>query len=382
MKDFEFKVPQEVVFGSGSLHRLPELLQRLESNHVLIISDRGLEKLGVVDTVAEIIKKSGIAVSCYLDVQPNPTVEIVNAAAQTYRQCGATSLIALGGGSPMDTAKAVGVLAKYGKEITQYEGANLVPGPIVPTIAIPTTAGTGSEVTPFAVITDTSRNHKLTVNSFELLPRVALLDPTLIMTAPASVSAACGIDAMIHAWEAYTSQQANPFSDAMAEKALDLIGGHIRRFVANRRDEKAAQAMMAGSTFAGVAFAWARVGNVHAMSHPVSSFFGVPHGIANAILLPAVVEFNALADRGRYERIYNFIREKRGPVINFMPQMLADEARKLNAELGIPASLSQVGVTEDKFEEMAKDAMTSGNIAVNPRQTTIQDIIALYRKSF
>ena len=282
----------------------------------------------------------------------------------------------------MDTAKAVGVLAKYGKEITQYEGANLVPGPIVPTIAIPTTAGTGSEVTPFAVITDTSRNHKLTVNSFELLPRVALLDPTLIMTAPASVSAACGIDAMIHAWEAYTSQQANPFSDAMAEKALDLIGGHIRRFVANRRDEKAAQAMMAGSTFAGVAFAWARVGNVHAMSHPVSSFFGVPHGIANAILLPAVVEFNALADRGRYERIYNFIREKRGPVINFMPQMLADEARKLNAELGIPASLSQVGVTEDKFEEMAKDAMTSGNIAVNPRQTTIQDIIALYRKSF
>jgi alcohol dehydrogenase len=382
MKDFTFKVPQEIVFGSGSLHRLPELLQRLESNHVLIISDRGLEKLGVVDTVAEIIKKSGITVSCYLDVQPNPTVEIVNAAAQVYRECGATSLIALGGGSPMDTAKAVGVLAKYGKEITQYEGSNLVPGPIVPTIAIPTTAGTGSEVTPFAVITDTTRNHKLTVNSFELLPRVALLDPTLIMTAPASVSAACGVDAMIHAWEAYTSQQANPFSDAMAEKALDLIGGHIRRFVANRKDEKAAQAMMLGSTFAGMAFAWARVGNVHAMSHPVSAFFGVPHGVANAILLPAVVEFNALADRGRYERIYNFIREKRGPVINFVPQMLADEARKLNADLGIPASLSQVGVTEDKFEEMAKDAMTSGNIAVNPRQTTIQDIISLYRKSF
>ena len=167
----------------------------------------------------------------------------------------------------------------------------------------------------------------------------------------------------------------------MAEKAMALIGGNIRRFVANRRDIEAASAMMSGSMFAGIAFAWARLGNVHAMSHPVSAYFGVAHGIANAILLPVVVEYNALADKGRYEVIYNYIREKKEPATDFTPQMLADELRSLNRQLGIPESLSAVGVTEDKIPAMAEDAMKSGNIAVNPRQTTLRDVIALYHRA-
>ena len=318
----------------------------------------------------------------FLDVLPNPTVDMVNAAVDGYKSSGATSIIALGGGSPMDVAKAVGVVVRYGGSITEYEGAGKVPGPIEPLIAIPTTAGTGSEVTPFSVIVDTSRNYKLSVFSYEVLPKIALLEPELIMTAPASVAAACGLDAMIHAWEAYTSLAANPFTDAMAEKALDLIGANIRRFVANRKDIEAAEAMMAGSTFAGIAFAWARLGNVHAMSHPVSAYFNVPHGVANAILLPTIVEFNALADEGRYKRIYRYIRQVRHqPIIDFKPQMLVDETRKLMRDLGIPASLAEVGVTEDKIEAMAHDAMESGNIAVNPRQTTLKDVIALYHKA-
>lgn len=179
----------------------------------------------------------------------------------------------------MDVAKAVGVLAKYGGEIGDYEGAHKVPGPIVPIIAIPTTAGTGSEVTAFSVITDEARNYKLTVFSYELIPSYALLDPELVMTSPASVAAACGVDALIHAWEAYTSRDASPFSDAMAEKAMELIGANLRRFVANRQDEEAAAAMLSGSMFAGIAFAWARLGNIHAMSHPVSAYFHVAHGV-------------------------------------------------------------------------------------------------------
>ena len=357
MKEYSFKVPQEVVFGVGSLRKLPELLTKSDAKKAMSISDRGLERLGVVDRVADIMRASGIEVSMYLDILPNPTVEMVDAAVEAYRRAGATGIVALGGGSPMDVAKAVGVLVRYGGSITEYEGANLVPGAIEPIIAIPTTAGTGSEVTPFAVITDTSRNYKLTVYSYELLPKIALLDPEMIMSVPASVAASCGIDALIHAWEAYTSLFASPFSDAMAEKAMELIGGNIRRFVANRRDEEAACAMMTGSLFAGIAFAWARLGNVHAMSHPVSAFFNVPHGVANSILLPVIVEYNALTDNGRYEKIYNFIREKKEPADDFKPQMLVDEIRKLNADLGIPKTLSEVGVTADKIPEMAEDAM-------------------------
>lgn len=281
----------------------------------------------------------------------------------------------------MDVAKAVGVLSTYGGKITDYEGNHKVPGPIVPMIAIPTTAGTGSEVTASSVITDEERNYKFTVFSYEILPKYAVLDPELIMTAPASIAASCGVDALIHAMEAYISRNASPFSDAMAEKAMELIGGNIRRFVANRQDEEAACAMMAGSTFAGISFAWARLGNVHAMSHPVSAYFHVPHGVANSILLPTVFEYNALADNGRYEVIYNYIREGHEEVTGFKAEMLVEEIRKLNEVLEIPTSLSEVGVIEDLIPQMAEDAMKSGNIPANPRQSTVKDIIALYKNA-
>ena len=380
MKEFRFKIPQNIEFGMGSLKKLPEILKEDNSEHVFLISDRGLESIGVVKKIQDIIEEGGITCTTYLDVIPNPTVDIVNEAAALYKECKASSIVALGGGSPMDVAKAVGVLVNYGGKITDYEGNFKVPGPIVPIIAIPTTAGTGSEVTASAVITDEARNYKLSVFSYELIPKYAVLDPELIMTAPASIAASCGIDALIHAVEAYISLNASPFSDAMAEKAMELIGANIRRFVANRKDEEAACAMMAGCNFAGIAFAWARLGNVHAMSHPVSAYFHVAHGVANAVLLPTVTEYNALADNGRYEVIYNYICEGETPV-DFKPQMLAEEFRKLNEELGIPGSLSEVGVTEDKIENMAKDAMKSANVLANPRQTTEKDMIALYKKA-
>lgn len=381
MKDFTFKVPQSIEFGLGSLKKLPAILKENQSNHVFLISDRGLEGLGVVKKIQEIIEAGGIKCTTYLGTIPNPTVDVVNESAALYKECGATSIVALGGGSSMDVAKTTGVLAKYGGKITDYEGLHKVPGPVVPIIAIPTTAGSGSEATASAVITDEARNYKMSVISYEMLPKYALLDPELIMTAPASIASACGIDALIHAMEAYVSRNASPFTDVMAEKAMKLIGGNLRQFVANRQDEEAACAMMAGSTFAGMAFAWAKLGNVHAMSHPLSAYFHIAHGVANAILLPTIVEFNALADRGRYETIYNFIREKKAPANDFTPQILIDEIKKLNNDLGIPSCLSEMGVTEDKIPEMAEDAMKSPNVAVNPRLTAIKDIIDLYHKA-
>lgn len=393
MNEFSFSVPQNITVGKGSLAKLPEIAKKSGGSHAFLMSGPHLAKMGLVEKAANSLKSAGIAVDTFTDIEGNPSVETVDKATAAFKETGADFIVAFGGGSPMDVAKAVGVTAKYGGSITEYEGAHKVPGPIIPLIAIPTTAGTGSEVTAFSVITDHSRDYKLTVFSYEILPAYAILDAELLTTAPASVAAACGIDAFIHAEEAYISTAASPFSDAMAEKAMSLIGKNIRRFVANRGDIEAAESMLVGSLFAGIAFSFARLGNVHAMSHPVSAFFDVPHGVANAVLLPVIAEYNALADHGRYLTIYNDISPVPAYEEEFEPMMLVDAIRELCGEIGIPANLteainnaSKTGPVsaeeiENKIEAMAVDAMKSGNIAVNPRSSRQCDIEMLYRKA-
>ena len=393
MEAFEFFIPQNIMVGAGTMAKLPECAKKLGGSHAMLISGPTLRKMGIVDKAADYLKEAGMKVDIFTDVEANPSVTTVEKATEAFKEAGADFIVALGGGSPMDVAKAVGVTAKFGGSITEYEGAHKVPGKIIPLIAIPTTAGTGSEVTAFSVITDHSRDYKLTVFSYELLPSYAILDPELLTSAPASVAAACGIDAFIHAEEAYVSTAASPFSDAMAEIAMELIGQNIRRFVARRKDLEAAEAMLTGALFAGIAFSFARLGNVHAMSHPVSAFFDVAHGVANAVLLPVIAEYNALADHGRYLTIYNDISPVPAYAEEFEPMMLVDAIRELCGEIGIPANLteainnaSKTGPVsaeeiENKIEAMAVDAMKSGNIAVNPRSSRQCDIEMLYRKA-
>lgn len=397
MNPFEFFIPQNIMVGAGTMARLPECAKKLGGSHAMLISGPTLRKMGIVDKTADYLKEAGIKVDIFTDVEANPSVTTVEKATDAFKEAEADFIVALGGGSPMDVAKAVGVTAKFGGSITEYEGAHKVPGKIIPLIAIPTTAGTGSEVTAFSVITDHSRDYKLTVFSYELLPSYAILDPQLLTSAPASVAAACGIDAFIHAEEAYVSTAASPFSDAMAEKAMELIGKNIRRFVARRTDLEAAEAMLTGSLFAGIAFSFARLGNVHAMSHPVSAFFDVPHGVANAVLLPVIAEYNALADHGRYLTIYNYISPIPACEDEFEPLMLVDAIRELNEDIGIPQDLTTAirqtakrkdpakevsdEEIESKIDAMADDAMKSGNIAVNPRSSRKPDIVELYHKA-
>lgn len=381
MNSFSFSVPQNIIVEKGGLAKLPEVAKELGGTKAFIISGPHLNKMGIVGKCIEALEAKGIKATAYTDTEGNPSVETVEKATESFKESDSDFIIALGGGSPMDVAKAVGVVAKYGGSITDYEGGGKVPGDIIPLIAVPTTAGTGSEVTAFSVITDHSRNYKLTVFSYKLIPAYAILDANLLTTAPPSVAAACGIDAMVHALEAYISTAASPFSEAMSEKALELIGKNIRRYVANRGDIDAAENMLVGSLFAGIAFSWARLGNVHAMSHPVSAFFNVPHGVANAILLPIIVEYNALADTGKYYKIYRYIAKAPVPEEVFEPDMLVNEIKALNKELNIPASLSEAGVTADKIGAMSEDAMKSGNILVNPRSSTIKDIEMLYNKA-
>lgn len=381
MEEFSFSVPQNIVAGKGTIKKLPEVAAKLGGKKAFIISGPHLNKIGAVAACERLLAEAGIGAAPFTDCEANPSVETVDKAAAQFKESGADFIVAYGGGSPMDVAKAVGVLAKFGGSITEYEGAHKVPGDIVPLIAIPTTAGTGSEVTAFSVITDHSRQYKLTVFSYKLLPAYAILDAELITTVPAPTAAACGMDALIHALEAYISTAASPFSDAMAEKAMELIGANIRRYVANRTDIEAAQGMLVGSLFAGIAFSFARLGNVHAMSHPVSAHFNVAHGVANAILLPTIVDYNALADHGKYRKIYNYIAQIPLGTDEFESFMLVDEIRDLNEVLGIPASLSEVGVKEEAIPAMAADAMKSGNIAVNPRSSKLENIVNLYHRA-
>ena len=383
MDSFSFTIPQNIKFGAGTLDLLPDLAKELGKSKGYIISGPHLNKIGMVAKCRKALKNAGMESECFTETEGNPSTDTVVKATEGFKKSKADFIVAFGGGSPLDVAKAVAVLATYGGNIVDYEGAGKVMGPVVPMIAIPTTAGTGSEVTAFSVITDHSRNYKLTVVSNYLLPAYVILDPDLIATVPANTAAACGIDAMVHALEAYISKAASPFSDIFAREALRLIGGSIRDYVADRSNPAACESMMVGSLFAGIAFSQARLGNVHAMSHPVSAYFDVPHGVANAILLPTVVDFNKdAADPEKYRYIYGCISKDMGADINFTPDMLATEIRMLNYELGILPTLSDIGVTSDKFEQMADDAMKSGNIQCNPQFTMKNDILKLYEQAF
>ena len=383
MDSFSFTIPQNIKFGAGTLDLLPDLAKELGKSKGYIISGPHLNKIGMVAKCRKALKNAGMESECFTETEGNPSTDTVVKATEGFKKSKADFIVAFGGGSPLDVAKAVAVLATYGGNIVDYEGAGKVMGPVVPMIAIPTTAGTGSEGTAFSVITDHSRNYKLTVVSNYLLPAYVILDPDLIATVPANTAAACGIDAMVHALEAYISKAASPFSDIFAREALRLIGGSIRDYVADRSNPAACESMMVGSLFAGIAFSHARLGNVHAMSHPVSAYFDVPHGVANAILLPTVVDFNKdAADPEKYRYIYGCISKDMGADINFTPDMLATEIRMLNYELGILPTLSDIGVTSDKFEQMADDAMKSGNIQCNPQFTMKNDILKLYEQAF
>lgn len=376
----KFSVPQNIIVDYGGVSRLGTYAGELKMTNALIIADPFLADAPLARQATDSLDEAGISHVMFTDVKPNPTAVCVDEAVALFKEHDCDSIIAIGGGSSLDVAKAVGVVAKFGGEIGDYEGMNTVPGPIVPFIAIPTTAGTGSEVTSFSVITDEARNYKLTVGSKLLLPAYAILDPGVLATVPARVAAACGTDAMVHAIESFTNTVDSTFSGMYSLEALRLIGKYLKRFYARRDDAEAARGMMVAATMAGIAFESTRLGLVHAMSHPISAFFHVAHGEANGLLLPSVLEFNALADKGQYELMH----EALFPDVEYTDtDDFVYEIRSLLSTIGIPDTLEAAGVDRPDFlsvvDRMTHDAMASGNIAVNPRAVTPSDVEAIYR---
>lgn len=373
INDFQFTMPVKVVYKSGAVNELGSILKTMGIENALVVSDPGITKAGFVDGVSQVLHDGEIKFRIFDDVEPNPSVDTVNKGAAIYNEFPFQGIIALGGGSPMDTAKAIAVKITNDGDIPAYEGIDTFTNDPLPVFAIPTTAGTGSEVTPFAVITDRARKYKLTIISPRIIPKVAILDPKLIAGLPASIAASTGLDALTHAIESYVSLFASPYSDAFAEKAIELTGRNLRLFVANRKNEEAAGSMLVASLFAGLAFTHARLGNAHAMAHPLGGYFDVPHGVANAILLPYIMDYNRIANPEKFARIAHLMGEQA------TPEGAVDAVRKLNRDLGIPEKLSPFGVKSDAIAGMTNDAMKSGNVLANPRQTGSSEIEALYQ---
>lgn len=381
MKGFKFNHQIKTVFEVGAVKsKLTGEIRALKTNKVLLVTDPGVFNAGLLVDAEAALKKDGITYKVFSEVEANPSTETCYKGYDMAKEVGAGAIVAVGGGSAIDVSKAIAVLMTNGGDLESYEGVDKYANVPLPTIQVPTTAGTGSETTAMTVITIKARNYKMTILGDSMMPSVALLDPTLLRSLPPHVAAATGMDALTHALESYINLAATPFTDAYGFEAMRLVGQHLRHFVANRGDMEAASGMLVASNLAGVAFGEARLGNCHAMAHPLSGFFNIPHGVANAVLLPHIMKFNLLADNGKYKKIAALLGEDVDRLTDLEAAPLAIEAvEKLSKDVGIPATLTAVGCKEDKIHQMSLDAMLSGNIKINPRATVLADIEALYK---
>lgn len=380
MQAFGFNTTAEIRFAAGALARasLDEL-----GTKVLLVTDQGLRKLGITAGVEKALENRVVVFDA---IEADPSLETLMNAVEMGRTQGVTGVLGLGGGSSMDVAKMVALLLGSGEDLNDAWGVGNAKGPRLPLVLVPTTAGTGSEVTPVSIIT-VGAEEKRGVSSPILLPDVAILDPELTVGLPPAITAATGIDAMVHAIEAYTSRNANnnPMSKMLAVQALDLLGANIERAVSHGDDLDARGAMLLGSMLAGMAFANSPVAAVHALAYPIGGIFHIPHGLSNALILAQVMRFNAPDCGVEYAElaphIFPDIDTKQGAqaVCAEFIEQLSD----LTVRVGLPPRLRDVGIPEDACERMAKDAMVQTRLLVNnPREVSEVDALNIYRSAW
>ncbi|RRN66029.1 iron-containing alcohol dehydrogenase [Caulobacter sp. 602-1] len=384
MTGFTFETTPRILCEDGASGRLGQLAAELGIKRPLIVTDRGLFELGVLDDALDSFKAAGLPVELFRDVLADPPEASIEAAARFARARDTDGVIGLGGGSSMDTAKLVALLAGLGGQtLTQAYGVERARGPRLPLIQVPTTAGTGSEVTSIAIVT-TPDDQKVGVVSRLLYPDIAVLDATLTFGLPPRITAMTGIDAMVHAIEGYTSRiKKNPVSDSLALKALELLSGSIRAAVADGRDVVARRAMLQGSLLAGMAFANAPVGAVHALAYPIGGLFHVPHGLSNALVLSPVLAFNQEAAQAHYAELCRVVAPRAaGATTEAAAAGFVAAMRQLVADMPMEQRLTQVGVRRQDIERMATDAMKVSRLLVNnPRDVSHQDAVDLYLKA-
>ena len=371
--------PTRIVMGMGARSALRGILQAHAVTDLLLMADRALLHTPFFADIQDIIAELGAQAHVFSDIEPEPSAETVHKAFAFQQEKGATLTVAVGGGSTMDAAKAVGILATNGGRIADYEGIEKFSNPPLPLIAIPTTAGTGSEVSGSCVISDTQGQRKMSIRHASLNPaKYAILDPQALASAPQHVIAHAGVDAFVHAVESYISKQANPFTDAVNLHAIELIHGNIRQLVANPANATAGLAMLSGSALAGMAFGQTGLGNVHCIARFIGARFHLSHGLSNAICLPAVAEFNRLASPEKYARMARAMgADTTGMSLWEAASLAVELIQTLCRDLDIPASLSALGVEAEALEGMAQACSEAGYEKWNPRLTTRADFQGL-----
>ncbi|MBM4305866.1 MAG: iron-containing alcohol dehydrogenase [Deltaproteobacteria bacterium] len=381
-----FLIPPGLVTGSGSSEKVGEESKKLGVKKALIVTDQVMVKLGVVEGTKKALEQNKVPFVIYDAVATEPTVDYVKEGLKIFKESGCDFLIAVGGGSPIDTAKAIAIMATNPGSIEEFKGLGKVPKEGAPLIAIPTTAGTGSEVTQFTIITDTRTNVKMLIGSPFIMPKVALVDPLLTLSCPRGLTAAVGIDSLTHAIEAYVSLKAQPMSDIFCLSAIELISSNLRQAWANGNNIEAREKTMLGALQAGIAFSNASVALVHGMSRPIGAYFHVAHGASNAALLGVVTEFSLIGNPARYAQIAKAMGENIGGFSDLEGAQLAAKAiKRLIKDIQIP-SLKDLGVDQTKLEQlaprMAEDAIASGSPGNNPRQATKEEIAELYKIAY
>ena len=385
MKPFSFSTSRCIINEPGAVKRLAEICHSQNISHPLIVTDQGIVQIGLLQQLEDALTQAQLPYSAYTDVVADPPEAIVETALTQALQAKVDGVIGFGGGSSMDTAKLVALLACSGEQLADIYGVDQAQGQRLPLILIPTTAGTGSEVTAVAIVT-TGETTKAGVVAPQLLPDVAVLDAELTLGLPPPITAATGIDAMVHAIEAYTSvHKKNPYSDMLAREALRLLAANISTATHEGDQLEARQAMLFGACLAGQAFANAPVAAVHALAYPLGGHYHIPHGLTNSLVLPHVMRFNASAAAPLYAELAALIVPGQQPPADASTasEALVSYLQELIAELQLPARLRELNIEESALPMLARDAMLQQRLLVNnPREVSEQDALAIYQAAY
>ncbi|BAQ09343.1 alcohol dehydrogenase, class IV [Bacillus sp. OxB-1] len=380
---YSYFMPTRVIFGNDAIFELEGILESYINKKMLIVTDPGIISAGLLDTLLKIVSASNIEYKIFSEVEPNPKSRTIEEGLKFAKEFGTDFVIGFGGGSSIDTAKAIAVMLTNAGSILQYEGVGNVPNDPVDLIAIPTTAGTGSEVTASTIITDEATSFKVAIISEKIFPKTAIVDPKLTMGCPKPITSSTAIDALTHAIESYLSKQENGVVADMALKAIALINENIENVYNDGSDLEGRKNLLEAAALAGICFSQTRLGNVHAISQAFGGVFNVPHGFANAVLLPYVLEFNLPAAVGKYcdiARALDVYDSDSTEMEN--AKKIIDRIKELNRNLGIPKTTKELGINLDSIETLIEDSMRSGNIKVNPRETTADDVKTIIEASF
>lgn len=379
---YKFFMPAISLMGADCLKDAGEQVAELGFKKALIVTDKVLGQIGIVKKVTDVLDNKNIEYAIYDETKPNPTVKNVNDGLALLKEKECDFVISLGGGSAHDCAKGIALLATNGGEIKDYEGVDKSKKPQLPMVGINTTAGTGSEMTLFAIITDEERHIKMALVDKHLTPIIAVNDPMLMLAMPKSLTAATGMDALTHAIEAYVSTSATPITDACAEKAIELISNYLVNAVENGQDVEARDMMAYAEYLAGMAFNNASLGYVHAMAHQLGGFYNLPHGVCNAILLPHVQEYNKATSASRLAKIAKIMGGNiEGLTDEQGADLCIDMIKSLSQTVGIPEGLGVLGVKESDFETLATNALNDACSLTNPRKGNLGEVIAIFKKA-